>query len=125
MTNGGSNGNKSDHSTSVSAEATPVQEKSPEPQQLRQQPVVPMPNAAAQPQPMFPPPPTMTFVPPTTQQPSINFLQESQIGKTLHFPLKIFPFFLMKTFYFDFSWDFVYRPEIDKKKIMNEKSREF
>jgi len=77
MTNG-SNGNKSDHSTSVSAEATPVQEKSPEPQQhQRQQPVVPMPNAAAPP--MFPPPPTMTFVPPTTQQPSINFLQESQI----------------------------------------------
>lgn len=79
MTNG-SNGNKSDHSTSVSAEATPVQEKSPEPQQhQRQQPVVPMPSAAAPP--MFPPPPTMTFVPPTTQQPSINFLQESQIGK--------------------------------------------
>merc|ERR1711953_851773 len=51
----GSNGNKSDHSTSVSAEATPVQEKSPEPQQhQRQQPVVPMPNAAAPP--MFPPP---------------------------------------------------------------------
>ena len=99
MTNGGSNGNKSDHSTSVSAEATPVQEKSPEPQQLRQQPVVPMPNAAAQPQPMFPPPPTMTFVPPTTQQPSINFLQESQIGKTLHFITKFFLFFLMKTFY--------------------------
>ena len=100
MTNGGSNGNKSDHSTSVSAEATPVQEKSPEPQQLRQQPVVPMPNAAAQPQPMFPPPPTMTFVPPTTQQPSINFLQESQIGKTLHFPLQNFSFFSDKNFLF-------------------------
>ena len=77
MMNG--NGSKSDHSSS--AEATPV-EKSPEPQPQhqpqRQQPVVPMPNAAAPP--MFPPPPTMTFVPPTTQQPSINFLQESQIG---------------------------------------------
>ena len=98
MTNGGSNGNKSDHSTSVSAEATPVQEKSPEPQQLRQQPVVPMPNAAAPP--MFPPPPTMTFVPPTTQQPSINFLQESQIGKTLHFPLQNFSFFSDENFLF-------------------------
>ena len=102
MTNGGSNGNKSDHSTSVSAEATPVQEKSPEPQQLRQQPVVPMPNAAAQPQPMFPPPPTMTFVPPTTQQPSINFLQESQIGKTLHFPLQNVSFFSDENFLFWF-----------------------
>ena len=78
MTNG--NG-KSDHS-----EVTSPAEKTPEPQppQQQQQPVVPMPNAAAPPPagaPIFPPPPTMTFVPPTTQQPSINFLQESQIGK--------------------------------------------
>ena len=78
MTNG--NG-KSDHS-----EVTTPVEKTPEPQpqpqqqqQQQQQPVVPMPNAAAQP--IFPPPPTMAVVPPTTQQPSINFLQESQIGK--------------------------------------------
>ena len=79
MTNG--NG-KSDHS-----EVTSPVEKTAEPQQPQQQPVVPMPNAAAPAAPagapIFPPPPTMTFVPPTTQQPSINFLQESQIGKIL------------------------------------------
>ena len=95
--NGGMTNGKSEHHEQPAPQQQPQQPpqqvQQPPQQQQQQQPQPPpkqqqQPPMAAPPQAVFPPPPHMNFVPqqqqqqqtqPPTTQPSINFLQESQI----------------------------------------------